>query len=452
LLPPQSAIRFETPARHSGEEHAIPENRTAAYKAARESNPELWSGNRQHQPLCADRHRLADPARRISYALNLYLNEKPARINHSRLPSPSPGVTHMKRTPALLARSAAAAFLLSTLSPVVSVADQPCEDALITVEDALARLAADRIDAVLGAVADSTRALGDTYGRLAAAQGEKTPPDSERWLALRTTQGNTTGLRTWPPGLTSPPAFQAPYPGFYSYKRATLSDAVLRELDLFERLVPTFRSAYESFPFSWVYVTTADDAMMIYPYVTIAEAVNDGTPTETLYYKAADFDKRTVGWTAPYLDLVGAGMMVTASYPIYQGNRLLGVMSRDITLKQLTSSVLSRLSGDGGSALIVDGNGLAIDATDPTLAAEMDRVNAKAGAAVLYFRTERGMKEVATKGAMASEAAGVDALVEQVLAKAGDGVPVRLDLDGQRVLAARIERTGWLLVLIRPPE
>jgi hypothetical protein len=452
LLPPHSAIGFGTPARQSGDEHAILENRTAAYQAPRESNPELWSGNRQHQPLYADRHRPADPARRINYALNLHLNEKPARINDARLPSPSSGAAHMKRTPALLARSTAAALLLSTLSPAVSVADQPCEDGLIAVEDALARLAADRIDAVLGAVADSTRALGDTYGRLAAAQGEKTPPDSERWLALRTTHGNTTGLRTWPTALTSPPAVQAPYPGFYSYKGATLSDAVLRELDLFERLVPTFRSAYESFPFAWVYVTTADDAMMIYPYVPIAEAVNDGTPTETLYYKAADFDKRAVGWTAPYLDLVGAGMMVTASYPIYQGDRLLGVMSRDITLKQLTSSVLSRLSGDRGSALIVDGNGLAIDATDPTLAAEMDRVNAKAGTAVLYYRTEQGMKEVASKDAVGSEAAGVDALVEQVLAKAGDGDPVRLDLDGHRVLAARIERTGWLLVLVRPPE
>jgi hypothetical protein len=35
---------------------------------------------------------------------------------------------------------------------------------------------------------------------------------------------------------------------------------VLRQLNLFEQLVPTFRSAFESFPFSWVYLTTADEA------------------------------------------------------------------------------------------------------------------------------------------------------------------------------------------------
>jgi hypothetical protein len=356
----------------------------------------------------------------------------------------------MTRIPVLLARFGAATLLLSTLSPAISISDEGCADALSVLENTIVGGAADRIDAILGAVADSTRALGNTYGRLAAARGAQTPPDSERWLALRTTQGNTTALRTWPLGLKSPPAFQAPFPGFYSYNGATLSDALLRQLDLFERLVPTFRNAYESFPFSWVYVTTADEAMMIYPYVPIAEAVNDGRPTETLYYKAADFSKRAVGWTAPYLDLVGAGMMVTASYPIYEGGRLLGVMSRDITLKQLTSSVLSRLAADGSSALIVNRNGLAVDTTDPTLAAEMDRVNTKAGAAVLYYRTAQGMKKVDTKGAMASEATTIDALVEQVLAKAGDGDTVRLDLDGQRVLAARIAHTGWLLVLIRP--
>jgi hypothetical protein len=220
----------------------------------------------------------------------------------------------------------------------------------------LVRAAADRIDAILGAVADSTRALGDTYGRLAGAQGDEGSPDRERWLALRTIPGKTTGLRTWPSDHASPPASQIPYPGFYSFNGGELSDAVLRELDRFgldrfERLVPTLRSAYESFPFSWVYVTTADEAMMIYPYVPIEEAVNDGTPTKTLYYKAADFGERAVGWTAPYLDLVGAG---------------------------------------------------------------------------------------------------IDAFVEQVLANIADGDTVRLDMDGQKVLAGQVARAGWAIPCASP--
>jgi hypothetical protein len=79
--------------------------------------------------------------------------------------------------------------LLLCLSPAISPADERCIDALTVVEDAMVRLAADRIDSTFDAVAASTRALGDAYRRLASAQGEQaaSTPDSERWLARRTT-------------------------------------------------------------------------------------------------------------------------------------------------------------------------------------------------------------------------------------------------------------------------
>jgi hypothetical protein len=344
---------------------------------------------------------------------------------------------------------AVAILLLSSLSTVISRADE--RDALAMVEDAMIRLAADRIDSTFDAVAASTRALGDAYQRLASVQNKLVTPDSERWLMRRTTQGNTTGFRTWPADLNTPPPFQAAYPGFYSYNGANLDDRVVRQLNLFEQLVPTFRAAYQSFPFSWVYVTTVDNAMMIYPYLPIGEAINNGTLTETPYYRAADFGRRAVGWTRPYLDLVGAGMMITASYPIYENDSLLGVVSRDITLKQLSNSVLSHLtSADGSIALVVDSDGLAIDATDPALAAEIDRVNAGAGAAVLYYRSADGMKTITSEDAIASSSAETNALVEQMLANSDGDNTLRFHLDGRSVLAAPINRTAWLLVLIRP--
>ena len=118
----------------------------------------------------------------------------------------------------------------------------------------------------------------------------------------------------------------------------------------FEQLAPTFRSAYESFPFSWVYLTAADEA------------------------------------------------------------------------------------------------------TDPALAAEIDQVNAEAGAAVLYFRTPDGIKHLGAKDAVASQSAEVGSAVERLLSRAERtrDASVRLDVDGRRLLAARIERTGWLLVLMAP--
>ena len=348
-------------------------------------------------------------------------------------------------------RRAIATLLLASLASTVSTVHGRCDDAAAPVEDALVRLAAERLDSVFQAVADSTRALGDTYARLALEQRAQPTPDSERWLARRTTRGGTTGLRSWPEELNTPPQFQEPYAGFYSYNGSNLSDAVLGQLDLFERLVPTFRTAYESFPFSWVYVTTVDEAMMIYPYLPIEQAVNNGPPTQTPYFRAADFDRRAVGWTQPYLDLVGAGMMITASYPVYDGGTLLGVVSRDITLAQLAKSVMSHLNtGNHSIALLVDRNGLAIDASDPGLAAEIERVNAAADAAVLYYRGAGGLQTLNTKGAVASSYAAINALVEQVLAESHAGHTVRLDLEGRRVLMAPVRHTGWILILIQP--
>jgi hypothetical protein len=112
-----------------------------------------------------------------------------------------------------------------------------CADSIADLENALVRLAADRIDGVLGAVADSTKALGDAYARL-AADDDQVPPERAPWLARRTAQGSTTGFRTCPAELSSPPAFQAPYPGFYSYRGEALGDAVLyfRTADGIKRL------------------------------------------------------------------------------------------------------------------------------------------------------------------------------------------------------------------------
>ena len=113
-----------------------------------------------------------------------------------------------------------------------------CADSIADLENALVRLAANGIDGVLGAVADSTKALGDAYARL-AADDDQVPPEKAPWLARRTAQGSTTGFRTWPAELSSPPAFQAPYPGPYSYQGEALGAAVFyfRTADGIKRLV-----------------------------------------------------------------------------------------------------------------------------------------------------------------------------------------------------------------------
>jgi hypothetical protein len=263
--------------------------------------------------------------------------------------------------------------------------------------------------------------------------------------------GDTTGFRTWPESMPTPAA-EAPYPGIYRYRGKPLDDRTIAQLRDFEQLVPVFRSAYRSFDFSWVYLSTVDEMMLIYPYVPIDQAVNNAMPTQQVYFKAADFKRRAVGWTAPYLDLVGAGMMITASYPIFAGERLLGVASRDITLRQLSRVVLGHLSSAGGaSAIIVDDRGLAIDASDAALAAELERVNGQKRAAALFYRSPAGLARLADRGAAASDFEWINQIGESVLARAVDsgktGV-IDVEVGPRRALAARIDSMGWFVVLV----
>ncbi|MEM8661630.1 MAG: hypothetical protein AAGF35_12160, partial [Pseudomonadota bacterium] len=162
-----------------------------------------------------------------------------------------------------------------------------------------------------------------------------------------------------------------------------------------------------------------------------------------------DFENKRSGWTEPYLDLVGAGMMVTVSYPVFQGELLLGVMSRDVTLEQATQSVLADLGINGYIALLVNAQGLAIDSSDPALAAEIADINTKAKAAVLYYRTADGLVNLKRQDAVASQSTRINEIVETALANANGGVSVHT-IQARNVSVGQVPTTGWYLLMIGP--
>lgn len=315
---------------------------------------------------------------------------------------------------------------------------------------AMVQMAADRIDAVFHDVAASTRAIGEAYRHLHPLSEPADDPSSASWLERRTQNGRTAGFRTWPEDAP-PPAFQAPFAGLYSYTGDRLTTSDVARLQAFERLIPVFRTAYHSFDFSWVYLTTPDELMLIYPYVPLDEAVHNDPPTNQVYYTAADFEGRRVGWTAPYLDLVGAGLMITASYPVYRGDTLIGVSSRDITLQQLSRSVLAHLVENPSTvALLVDRKGLAIEASDPRLVAELETVNRDHRAAVLYYRTAPAHAGLSERNAVGSRYGWANRTTEQVLQAAenrGNDRIIQLEAEGRWVLAAPVKSTGWFVIL-----
>ncbi|MCP5425296.1 MAG: histidine kinase [Gammaproteobacteria bacterium] len=339
-------------------------------------------------------------------------------------------------------------FLFSVSSSVV--ADDECHSSL----DALIRLAAVRIDTVFEEVSASTRALAEEFVTFSKTAPAATAEQRERWLTHYVAKDHTVAFQSWSGNPESPPDFQAPDVAFFTYNGTDFTAETFRELQLFERLTPLFRAAYRSFHLSWSYLTTPDGAMLIYPFLPLNKAVNNYPPTQQVYYTSADFKNRRAGWTSPYLDLVGAGMMITVSYPAYDGDTLLGVVSHDMTLDQLSHSVLNSLVvQEGATAYIVDDTGLVIGVTGDALIRELDEVNDKAGEAVLHYRPKAQLDQLGLKKAVPSATAWINDLTERLLAKAQankDLAIIRVEQDGRHALATRTVEKGWYVVLVIP--
>jgi len=319
---------------------------------------------------------------------------------------------------------------------------------------AIMRLGIDQIDSALSAVATSTGAVARELVLANRAISGVVPEARARWSTHHQSVGATVLFQTWPGNLEPAPAYQSEAPAFYSYSGAPFDEKTFRQLEIFERLTPVVRAAFHSFPYSWSYVTTASGMMLLYPFLTLEEAVNNQFPTQQTFYQHADFHNRTAGWTPPYLDLAGAGMMVTVSTPAYDGDTLLGVVSHDVTLGDLSRSLLESVAGDvAGTAWLVTGRGLVIAVSSPALRQELDEVNRAAGDAVLYYRNPGVPANQVGSKAQFSKTDWINEVTEQVLPRvhAADSRAMVQVSDPQRTaMAIRSNVTGWLLVLSTP--
>ena len=304
-------------------------------------------------------------------------------------------------------------------------------------------------------VAESIKALADEYARIYDATSPMDEAEKELWTKHAFETGKTVSFH---PFLAGPePAYQAPVPTYLFYNGRNVTPNVTRELKTFVSLVPLFRVAYQTFQYSWVYMTTVNEALLVYPYLPLAEAVNNLPPTKQTFYKAADFASRNFGWTQPYLDLAGSGMMVTVSYPVYTSEKRLGVISRDITLTQLSRKLLNPIAdrSEGMTSIIIGKEGLAIAGDRAATNKEIDKVNSEAGRAILYYGTYQGLKSMGDQKAVPSSNGLFNAAGENALACAKKDphagtwhLKVKVGKRTYKAAAARIPETGWLLITI----
>lgn len=318
-------------------------------------------------------------------------------------------------------------------------------------------LLAQSIKMNLAAITGSVKVLGDTYVHLYDQTPVMDKQDQQQWTDRSLSDNQTVLFR---PLATGPePGFQAPQPSYYYYHGKKLTANVWREFNVFTKLVPMFQITYDTFNDSWVYLTTKDGAFLIYPYMPLDEAVHAYPPTKQIFYTAADFKNRASGWTPPYLDLAGAGMMVTVAYPIYRQEELLGVISRDITLTRLANQVLKPfISYDKQLiCLIIDKNGMAIASSQDEGMKEIITVNTKAKAAVLYY-CERKMLPKSTNARAQSSSKALYNKAGQLTLAVANSAPqdtiwhftLKAEKQQYQGSATRIDTTGWFVIDLRP--
>lgn len=310
-------------------------------------------------------------------------------------------------------------------------------------------ISASRMDGMLVDLANSTKAVGEAYA--IHYDYAAMPSSTEYHDRVLESKGVTTAYAHQ--GWSKPPAAMSDNAALYSYHGEKLTPEYIKQMNALSAIEPVLRAAATSLDYSWVYITAADDWLLIYPYLPLKKAVHNVMPTDQVFYTAANFKDRKVGWTPPYLDLVGQGMMVTASYPIYLDDEVIGVASRDVTLDQLSKHVFEPITNVlGGRVVIVDERGLLIATSDAALAKKVNASNTAAGDAVVYCRTDTPYGQFDGPTQKKSPDEQINRVVEDVLGWTSGAALDRVsyELDRRWVDAAWIPSTNWLLVWIGP--
>ena len=131
-----------------------------------------------------------------------------------------------------------------------------------------------------------------------------------------------------------------------------------RELEMAFALNAEFKAVLDALEnTAWVYYTSArgfnntapyrrTDVQHVTPLYLTREYFHGGLP-------AVNPD-RTIIWTDPYLDSYGAGMMVTAAKPVYDGENFLGTVAIDVTFQNIYNVLKGRRVQLGISYIVLE--------------------------------------------------------------------------------------------------
>jgi methyl-accepting chemotaxis protein len=112
------------------------------------------------------------------------------------------------------------------------------------------------------------------------------------------------------------------------------------------------------------YIAQPNKKMTIFP---LQELPKDYDPTTREWYKNAVEKKGEVAYTDPYVDALSGTMMVSISRTVENEGKLVGVISMDINLEQISNMLAGVHIGEKGYTFITDSKGTMIAHPDKTL-------------------------------------------------------------------------------------
>ncbi|AGB02990.1 SpoIIE family protein phosphatase [Methanoregula formicica] len=183
---------------------------------------------------------------------------------------------------------------------------------------------------------------------------------------------------------------------------------------------------------SAVFVGTESGVSVIYPWTTGLNASFD--PRLRSWFIDA---KKNGGitWSDPYVDLLGHGLMITCSRPVYDNSTgRLWVVGADVTIETINQKIISTQVGDRGYAMLIDENGNII--TRPGLTAGDQRWDAS-------FVTENLLQ---------SDNPGLVAVAREMVAGQTGIARVTYE-DGDRFIAyAPVTSVNWSVGVVMPVD
>lgn len=311
------------------------------------------------------------------------------------------------------------------------------------------------IDSLFKLVENSVKAFGNEYIYLYETLPPMSAQDKQYWQQNYSIEPDKpVHFKSYPSQIE--PTYQDPYPGYLLFNDGDFNEKVFKHLNVFQNINAALRNTHETVDFSWTYFTTTNDMMIIYPYLPY-DFIDEGyNPTQKHFYLAADFENRQVGWKEPYMDFSDEGMIITASYPVYSQQKLLGVASQDITLNQLTTNLLDKLNVYNKTlSFMVDKNGKAIANTITEYLQEIDVINERYYQAVLHYRTDEGLASLNKPDIQKSNYNFLNQITENVIQNAQNGfINFKYYIEGEpyQVFATQTDITDWYIISVIPED